>query len=344
MEIQYIGITIAIAFAITIGFFAGRSNLIKQWPLLITQIALLIIVSAVSFALGFGGRVWNTTAGGWQNIIVILIALGGAAFTYWRIRVLDKQRKISDEQVKNDKQKLHTDSYIRAVEQLGSAKNGENGKTEPNIAVRVGAIFGLEKIASENKDHTYQVLGLLSSYICEHAGSYESKEFVSPPRNDIYIALKSIGRLMEKNRPNGDYKPHLHNVEFGKTDLSHFELNYFSFFQAHLDNTVLVNAQLVEAIFIGTDFTLSHLYMANFKGASLNRANLVGADMAEAKNLTQEQINEAFGDGGTKLPRDLTAPLHWPHIALDISPTDISKSREEWLKWLDDQENYQPPQ
>ena len=274
---------------------------------------------------------------GWRNIIFSVGGIAGIAFAARRMWLLNQQRK-------NDVQRLHTDSYIRAVEQLSSAKNGENGKTEPNIAVRVGAIFGLEKIAYESKDHTYQILGLLSSYICENAGSYESKKNFVSPRNDIYTALKSIGRLMKENRPNGDYQPHLHNVDLRKTNLSRFELNYFDFFQAHLDRTVLINTQFVEAILVATDFTLSNLDSVNFKGAFLDRANLVGADMTGTQNLTQEQINKAFGDGGTNLPEHLTAPPHWPEIELDISLTDISKSREECRNWTNDSENYQPPQ
>ena len=284
------------------------------------------------------------SAEAWQNIIVILVALGGAIFAYWRISVLDEQRKISDKQVKNEEQRLHTDTYIRAVEQLGSVKNGENGKTEPNLVVRRGAIFVLEKIAYASQDLAYQVLGLLSSYICEHAGNYESKELFSPPRNDIYTALKSIARIMKENRPNGDYRPHLQRVDLKKTSLSECEFNYFDFFQARLDRTILINAEFVEAILVATDFTLSNFDNANLKGAFLVQANLVGANMAGAKNLTQEQINEAFGDGGTKLPKHLKAPQHWPKIALNIFLTDISKSREEWQKWINDPENYQPPQ
>ena len=353
MEVQYtdiIAIAIALALA-SIGFVAWLRGFFTQWPPLIIQIALLIIVSAVSFALGIGARILDLSPTGGQNILLFIAGVIGVRLTYWRISVLDKQRKISDEHVKNDtqrlhneEQRLHTDTYIRAVEQLSSAKNGENGKTEPNIAVRVGAISGLEKIAYESEDHTYQVLGLLSSYICEHAGSYESKELFPPPRNDIYTALKSIARRMKKNRPHENYEPHLRMVDLKKTNLSDFELNYFNLSQSRLEGSLLINTQLVGANLIAADLTLSDLHMANLERAFLDQANLVGADMIGAKNLTQEQINEAFGDGGTKLPGGLTAPQHWPQRALDISLIDMSKSREEWKKWMADPENYQPPQ
>ena len=63
--------------------------------------------------------------------------------------------------------------------------------------------------------------------------------------------------------------------------------------------------------------------------------------MTGAKNLTQEQINEAFGDGGTKLPGNLAAPPYWPKVELDMS-----ENIREWLKWRTDPKNYkyEPPQ
>ena len=338
MEVQYTDIiAIAIALAITIGFIAGRSNLIKQWPLLITQIALFVIVGAGFFALGIGARVWELSSAWGQNIILIIAGVIGAIFTYWRISVLDKQRKISE-------QSLYTDYYIRAVGQLGAVKKDKNGQTKPNLEVRMGAIFGLEQIAYASEDHNYLILGLLGNYICENTKDYEPEKDFDPPRSDIYIALKSIGRRMKKNRPHENYEPHLRNVDLRKTNLSDFELNYFNLSQSRLEGSFLMNTQLVGANLIAADLTLSDLHMANLERAFLDQANLVGADMIEAKNLTQEQINEAFGDGGTKLPGGLTAPQHWPQRALDISLIDMSKSREEWRRWMTDQENYQPPQ
>ena len=46
----------------------------------------------------------------------------------------------------------------------------------------------------------------------------------------------------------------------------------------------------------------------NFEGADLKGAVLRGANLSEAKGLTQEQLNTACGDEKTKLPGVLTIP------------------------------------
>jgi hypothetical protein len=56
---------------------------------------------------------------------------------------------------------------------------------------------------------------------------------------------------------------------------------------------------------------------ADFAGADLDEANLQAADLRRARNLTQEQIEKAYGSKGqddvedTLLPGDLKAPEPW---------------------------------
>ena len=60
---------------------------------------------------------------------------------------------------------------------------------------------------------------------------------------------------------------------------------------------------------------------ADFDGADITEADLRGADLQLAKNLTQEQIESAFGYSGgqeympdTLLPDDLTPPDAWKKL------------------------------
>ena len=46
---------------------------------------------------------------------------------------------------------------------------------------------------------------------------------------------------------------------------------------------------------------------ADFRDASLRRTDIRGADLSGARNLTQDQVREACGDGSTRLPGRLTA-------------------------------------
>lgn len=81
-----------------------------------------------------------------------------------------------------------------------------------------------------------------------------------------------------------------------------------SFLGANLSGAVLKRVRLAGC----------NLINANFDGADLEEADLRGADLQLARNLTQEQIESAFGSSGgyeympdTILPDHLTAPEAW---------------------------------
>ncbi|WP_141699644.1 pentapeptide repeat-containing protein, partial [Nostoc sp. KVJ20] len=63
----------------------------------------------------------------------------------------------------------------------------------------------------------------------------------------------------------------------------------------------------------------ANLIGANLQGANLIGANLQGAYLYEAKNLEQQQIEEAKGDRTTILPKNLQLPEHWKP---QVSPLD----------------------
>ena len=76
---------------------------------------------------------------------------------------------------------------------------------------------------------------------------------------------------------------------------------------ARLDSANLANADLSEALLDHTDFA----------GARLAGANLCGANLSKARNLTEAQLAEAFGNEATVLPPQLNAPEHWTAPAVE---------------------------
>ena len=58
--------------------------------------------------------------------------------------------------------------------------------------------------------------------------------------------------------------------------------------------------------FNGADLDEATLPGTRLRGANLSRANLSGAE-----HLTQEELEEAFGDEHTQLPAGLKLPAHW---------------------------------
>ena len=68
------------------------------------------------------------------------------------------------------------------------------------------------------------------------------------------------------------------------------------FSHASFRSADLTNAQLAGGTFDAADF----------RDADLERTALHGADLANARGLTQDQLDEACGDSRTRLPRGLS--------------------------------------
>jgi uncharacterized protein YjbI with pentapeptide repeats len=96
--------------------------------------------------------------------------------------------------------------------------------------------------------------------------------------------------------------------------------------QTNLDNALMTNANLAGAQLTGASLVRARLDGANLSGSDLTGANLdqadltdadlfeavlSGAKLAGARNLTQDQIDNARGDASTELPPGLVRPTHW---------------------------------
>jgi len=84
-------------------------------------------------------------------------------------------------------------------------------------------------------------------------------------------------------------------TNFSRADLSIANMYGIRATGANFSRANLSQASLVGGYFSG----------ANFSGASLNGANLSGAEAANARGLTQRQLDGACGDEATELPRGL---------------------------------------
>jgi len=89
-------------------------------------------------------------------------------------------------------------------------------------------------------------------------------------------------------------------------DLKGANLNRANLKGANLHLVHFEHAWLIEAHLEGAVLEFTH-----FEDAWLNAAHLEGADLSLAAGLTQDQIEQAYGDANTKLPPGLTRPAHW---------------------------------
>jgi uncharacterized protein YjbI with pentapeptide repeats len=115
---------------------------------------------------------------------------------------------------------------------------------------------------------------------------------------------------------------YLYNSELSGVSLRDANLHY-----SDLTGALLVSADLRDADLSASDLTdadlrtklrdsfgqlrRTRLKDTNFKNALLDDAKLHGVDLSQAKNLTQEQTEQADGDSSTRLPPKLDRPAAW---------------------------------
>ena len=107
----------------------------------------------------------------------IVVAFLGAPFLIWRTVIAQGNLEAAREgQI--------TDRIAKAVEQLGAertVKRKRGEETEPNVAVRIGGILALERIAQdsvrfyEGRDHV-RIMELLCAYIRTNAPAKDAKD------------------------------------------------------------------------------------------------------------------------------------------------------------------------
>jgi hypothetical protein len=160
-----------------------------------------------------------------------------------------------------------TDRYSKAVGQLG----------EKDLAVRVGAVYALERVGRDSPRDLDTIVEVLSTFVrAACSGAVDSADVstkgadVSP---DVQAAINVLGRapLSSSSVP---------------IDLRNANLQGADFSNAKLDGALLREARLTNSRLRGT----------SLRGAWLSAARLDGTDL-EAANLENARLREAVLDG-----------------------------------------------
>jgi pentapeptide repeat protein len=183
-----------------------------------------------------------------------------------------------------------TEHYTRAVEQLGSDK----------LAVRLGAIYALERIAKDSERDHWPIMEILTAYIRENAPWKQEDELSKISANmqaadiqavlsakiapDIQAALTVLGRRTYGYREEGWLN--LTKTNLRKADLAIANLKCVNLREAHLEGADLLEADLQAA-----DLVRAHLERAYLAKTHLEKANLVDA------HLEQAELKEAHFEG-----------------------------------------------
>ncbi len=204
----------------------------------------------------------------------IVQAAGGAALLVGLLFSARNLRATQDK-LDIDRQGQLTNRFIQATGQLGAElKDGQ-----PNVEVRLGGIYALNRISNDWPKDYWPIADVLTAYV-RHNAQWSESSATSPepkPSTDIQAILTVLGR----NDPPGGFNER-HKLDLRNTDLRGAEfwdahLEWTDFWGAHLDGAKLWGAVLRHA-----KLDRAHLAGANLRGTNLEGASLEGADVAGA--------------------------------------------------------------
>jgi hypothetical protein len=206
-----------------------------------------------------------------------------------------------------------TDRYTKAVEQIGKVEGDK-----PNIEVRLGGIYALERIALDSPRDHWIIMEVLTAYVRRNApsptqtGDEQRSETDIKPETDIQAILTALGRRRWRRETDNQC------LDLSKTDLRGANLS-----EARLDRSILGGAYLTRARLTGTHLRRANLFMAHMEGAFLNDArmegaflmgaHMEGADLSGA-HLNRADLMEAHLEGALGLsPGQIRSAINWEH-------------------------------
>ena len=273
---------------------------------------------------------WSEIARNFVFVLAVVAAAVGIWLAWRRTRALETQAA-------TDAERHITENFTRAIDQLGKDKleirlgaiyaleriaNSSIKDHWPIMEILTGYVRENApwppRPSIPKKRDTGSELSEQVPVSGENPGDspiVENGEGQKPPA-DIQAILTVL------TRRNVEYERELQELDLSNTDLrsanlEQVDLQNAQLFSSNLKHANLYSAKLCKANFFGANLEEAILWFANLRGATLNDANLQkaffgdanldgadlgGANLEGAEELTQQQLDDAFGDDKTKLP------------------------------------------
>lgn len=277
-----------------------------------------------------------------KNIAPIAGGALGLLLLAIRTRAVVRQARTAakrhDQQTAADRERRITESFAKAVEQLGSDK----------LEVRLGGIYTLERIAQESERDYWPIMETLTAFVRKRApwppkssGADETAHEIAlrleiefdptdeiRPETDIQAALTVLGRRHKTARQRDQAagrrldlsKAYLRGANLSEAHLEGANLDGAHLESAHLREAHLENAILNNAHLEGADLDGAYLQGAHLIEKHLNDAHLTGAHLESAgfvkTHLCRAELDRAHLKGARLAGADLTgADLHGADLA-----------------------------
>lgn len=251
-----------------------------------------------------------------RSLSIVLAAIIGFPLLVWRGFTHDRASRAAEKQAGIAFDSHVADTYTKAIEQLGS-KDGD----KPNLEIRLGGIFALEKIALADKNYHPQIMEVLCAYVRMNSPLSESEAEGDnrPIRIDAQTCLTVIGRRktsFDKNLSSLDlHATNLQGAKLQKANLEKANLTGADLSWANLEGADLSGANLSLESLTWESPSLESRTWANLSGANLSGANLSEANLSEA-NLAYANLYEADLSGANLNGVDL-------HDVKNITPAQL---------------------
>src|ERR1700730_1237834 len=251
----------------------------------------------------------------------IAVFLGGAVAAWAALRQAGIAARRHYAPTEADRQRRITESFSKAVEQLGSDR----------IEVRLGGIYTLERISHESVGEYWTVIETLTALVRERARwkvpyplasetmarLYQDEEPAIPnepkyrPATDIAAVLIVIIRRGDKNRErekNQDWFIDLRGSDLRGANLrlAHFERAILR--RAHFEGADFGGAHLEGAILRGAHLEGATLRDTHLEGATLRDTYLENADLRGVQGLSETELALANANATTRLPDGVSRP------------------------------------
>jgi uncharacterized protein YjbI with pentapeptide repeats len=231
--------------------------------------------------------------------------LGGLYYTAQTQRISQEGLQVNQETLRTTQEGQITERFSKAIDQLG--KSGKE-----NLAVRLGGIYALERIARDSvKDH-WPVMEVLTAFVREQTRAHKTTPNNSPPVSgesadqereriaaDIQAILTVLGRRA-RTFGNGESQPlNLSMAQLKEADFRDAQLQRANFTGAQLQGVNFMGAQLQNIFFRnaqlqGVNFAFTQLQEADFIGAQLQGADFERAQLQRADFLNAQLQNAFF--------------------------------------------------
>ncbi|MEA3048528.1 MAG: hypothetical protein QOG84_364 [Sphingomonadales bacterium] len=267
---------------------------------------------------------WTKDSSSVRDLVFVVASIIGGALLLWRTINHDRQTKAVQSNARTAAQGHITDRINKAIENLGTERRkvfDNQEVSEPNLEVRIGAIYALERIAQDSERDHIPIMETLCAYIRENApaSSAQESDYLEEHVNKIlfdrsllleggrYKLLNEQWRKLARQEhihrvgpsiaPRADIQSALNVIGRRSRERIAYEIKQTSLdelgYCLDLRWTNLQGANLCAAHFDRAKFANARLDAADMEGAELMQASLSQASLCKT-NLSKANLNGAY--------------------------------------------------